>query len=166
MRNYNELNPPTIKHVESDEQETHVVHRGYDGVNTYCLIGMLCSILGALLIFVFPVGIILSLVGLIVSSVGISYGNRANKNLSGKGMGKVGVAIPLIMLVLFFAFLGIGNIGGAVESTVDDLSNDAMFYDGEMFYDDMFSDKYSDDAIADPSNDIVNDLMDDTMFGN
>lgn len=165
MRNYDELNPPTIKHVESDEQETHVVHRGYDGVNTYCLIGMLCSILGALLIFVFPVGIILSLVGLIVSSVGISYGNRANKNLSGKGMGKVGIAIPLIMIFLFFAFLSIGNVGDALDNTVDDLSNDAMFSD-DVFYDDMFSDVYYDDATTDPLDDTMNDLMNDPMFGN
>ena len=108
MKNYDNLNSSTAKHAhdEVDEQgvnREHNVRQSYDGVNMFCLIGMICSILGLVVLLMIPLGaIILGILGFILSAVGLYNHNRTNKRLSGRGMGVVGIAIPILAILFLF----------------------------------------------------------------
>lgn len=59
MKNYNEIDMRQTSHAAVDEQEI-------DGMNLYCLIGMICSILGTLIMLVlhFVLGLCIGIAGI------------------------------------------------------------------------------------------------------
>lgn len=139
MKNYNEIDMRQTSHAEVDEQEI-------DGMNLYCLIGMICSILGTLIMLVlhFVLGLCIGIAGITLSAVGLYIHDRGRRNLSGKAFGKVGIIVPIIGIVIYIVlFVGTliwvkntvndvynGAINPALDGTIDDLTNNSMFGGG------------------------------------
>lgn len=76
------------------QQTSQYDEQGNDGINIYCLIGMICSFVGLLL----PP---LLVAGLILSVVGLRHNKKCGKNLSGKVLGKIGVITSSVVLALY-----------------------------------------------------------------
>lgn len=141
MKNYNEMDMRQTSQVEVDEQEI-------DGMNLYCLIGMLCSILGALMMLFLSLGLGLcvGVIGITLSAIGLYMHNKTRKNLSGKVFGKVGIIVPIVGIVLYIVIFAVTyfSIGRTVDytnqhnsTTVEDISDEPMFNNSNN-YDPIF----------------------------
>ena len=132
VKNYDEMDMRQTSQYEDEEQEI-------DGMNLYCLIGMICSILGTLIMLVlhFVLGLCIGIAGITLSAVGLYMHNRTKKNLSGKVFGKVGIIVPIVGIVIYIVLIVLGliwaknlyndAINPALDSTINDLSDDQMF---------------------------------------
>ena len=139
MKNYNEMNMEQTSQEEAYEQE-------YDGIDIYCLIGMICSIIGSMImLFVHLIfGLCIGIVGITLSAVGLYMHNRTRKNLSGKVFGKVGIIVPIACLIIVIAlyvftliyFQNRGGINAVYRDLINaeyrDLMNEYMLDQGSL----------------------------------
>lgn len=129
MKNYDEIDMQQASQADADKHEV-------DGMNLYCLIGMILSISGTLILFAFfLLGLCVSIAGITLSAVGLYIHDRGRRNLSGKTFGKVGIIVPIVGIVIYviaiiLIFIWVGNINPTLGDTTDDLSNGSFTYDG------------------------------------
>lgn len=130
MKNYDEIDMQQASQADADKHEV-------DGMNLYCLIGMIFSISGTLILFpFFLLGLCVSIAGITLSAVGLYMHNRGRRNLSGKTFGKVGIIVPIVGIVIYviaiiLIFIWVNNsINPTLGDTTNDSSNGSFTYDG------------------------------------